>query len=243
MRRHVGAAGAHHRQRIGHQRTHVDAGRSRRHQAERRQYRVAPADGRLAMEGTGKALPGCHLLQRRAGIGHRDEAVAGLVLANRLCHAVVEIILHRIRLGGAAGLAGYDEQRLGDIDRLLHRAYLRRIGGIEHVQLRKARLSRKSFRQHFGPEARSAHAEHDSIGEFLPLHAARKILVVGDVGFPCAVEPAEPFVLVIAGPHRLVLLPQPANFRRGTPIFRAFRHGLAEPVAKRKGLRVNAISE
>ena len=56
-----------------------------------------------------------------------------------------------------------------------------------------------------GPEARSAHAEHDGIGEFLALHPLGKILVVGDVGLGGdAVEPAQPFVLVGAGPDRLV---------------------------------------
>ena len=195
------------------------------------------------MENAGKALLGRHLLQRRAGIGHRDEAVAGLVLADRLRHAIVEIILHRVRLGGAAGFAGDDEQRLLDVDCLLHRTHLRRIGGVEHAQFGKARLLREGLRQHFRPEARAAHAEHDGVGEFLALHALRKILVVGDIGFGRAVEPAEPFVLVIAGPDRFVLLPQPANFRGRAPFLRALGHGLAEPVAERKLLRIDAAGE
>ena len=112
MRRHVRAAGAHHRKRMVDQAAHVDAGGRGRHQPERRQHRIAPADRGVAMEDAGKALLGRDLLQRRAGIGDRDEAMAGLVRADRLRDAIEEIILHHVRLGGAAGLAGDDEQRL-----------------------------------------------------------------------------------------------------------------------------------
>ena len=82
MRRHVRPAGAHHRQRMGNQAAHIDAGGGGRHQAERRQYGIAPADGRLAVEDARKALFGRDLLQRRAGIGHGDKAMACLVLAD-----------------------------------------------------------------------------------------------------------------------------------------------------------------
>ena len=221
VRRHVGAAGAHHRERVRDQAANVDTGGRRRHQAERRQHGVASADRGIAVEDAGKALLGRDLLQRRAGIGDGDEAMAGLVLADGLGDAIEEIILHHVRLGGAAGFAGDDEQRVGEIDLLLHRAHLRGIGRIEHVQLREAGFLREGFRQHFRPEARSAHAEHDGVAEILPLHAAGKILVVGDVGGGRAVQPAQPFVLVVIGPDRFVLLPQAADRRRRAPVLGA----------------------
>ncbi len=82
----------------------------------------------IAVEDAGKALFGRDLLQRRAGIGHRDEAMPGLVGADRFRHALEEIILHHVGFGGAAGFAGDDEQGVGNVDRGLQVADLRRIG-------------------------------------------------------------------------------------------------------------------
>ena len=124
-----------------------------------------------------------------------------------------------------------------------HRSHLRRIGGIQHVQLREAGLSGKGFRQHFRPEARSAHAEHHGVGEFLPLHALRKILVVGDIGGGRATQPAQPFVLVVAGPDRLVLLPEFSDFCRSTPFLGALLDRLGDAGAERQLLPVDAAAE
>jgi hypothetical protein len=111
------------------------------------------------------------------------------------------------------------------------------------MQLREAGLLGEGFRQHLRPEARSAHAEHDGIAEILSLHAAGKILVVGDVGGRRAVQPAQPFVLVVIGPDRLVLLPQAADGRRCTPILGAVSHGLPDAVAEHELLPVDAAVE
>jgi hypothetical protein len=94
-----------------------------------------------------------------------------------------EIILHHVRLGGAAGLAGDDEQRSGDVDRCFPIARTC-AGSVESstCSFGKPGFLAQRFRQHFRPEARSAHAEHDRVGEILPLSRAAQILVVGDVG-------------------------------------------------------------
>ena len=76
VRRHIRPAGAHHRERVLQQRADIDARRRGRHQPERRQHRVTSADRGIAVEDAGKALLGRDLLQRRAGIGHRDETCA-----------------------------------------------------------------------------------------------------------------------------------------------------------------------
>ena len=225
------------------QRADVDAGGRSRYQSERRQHGVASADRGFAVENPREALFGRRLLQRRAGIGHRDEAMSGLAGANRLGNAIEEIVLHRVGLGGAAGFAGDDEQSFGDIDGFFHRADLYGIGRIQHVQFREAGFLRKSFRQHLGAQARSAHAEHDGVGEGLPLHAPRKILVVGDIGVACAVQPAQPLVLILAGPDRSVLPPQPSDFPRCAPFLGAVVDGLSELGAKGKILLVDTAAE
>ena len=63
LRRHIGPTGANHRLCEIEQAREVDAGRRRRHQAERRQHRIAAADGGIAEEGAGEALLFCDLLQ------------------------------------------------------------------------------------------------------------------------------------------------------------------------------------
>src|ERR1700710_2453117 len=45
-----------------------------------------PADGRVAMEDTGKTLCLCDLFQRRTGVGHRHEMPAGLAGTDSLAH-------------------------------------------------------------------------------------------------------------------------------------------------------------
>src|SRR6516225_3768410 len=87
-----------------------------------------PAVAGLAIEDPGivELLGG--LLERGAGIGHRDEAMSGLHRGpDGLSDAIVEIILHRVRLGRPAGLAGHDEHGLGDVDLGLRCAHLGRV--------------------------------------------------------------------------------------------------------------------
>ena len=136
VRRHVGSAGAHHRERVLQQGAQVDARGRGWHQPEWRQHGVTSADRWIAMEDACKTLSGCDLLQRRARVGDRDEVVAGLAGADRLGYAGEEIVLHHVRFGRAAGLAGDDEQGFGDVDRSLKVADLRGVGRVKHVQLR-----------------------------------------------------------------------------------------------------------
>src|ERR1700743_2141971 len=101
----------------------------------------------------------------------------GLLGADPLRDALEEVVLHHVWFGGAAGFAGDDEQRIGKIDLSLQGADLRWIRRVEHMQLRKTRLPVEGLRQHFGPEARSAHAEHDGVGEALSLYPVREVLI------------------------------------------------------------------
>ena len=62
------------------------------------------------------------LLHLRAGIGDGDEAAAGLVGADRLLHALEEILLVNVGLERAARFAGDDEERLREVDLSFERA-------------------------------------------------------------------------------------------------------------------------
>ena len=55
-----------------------------------------------------------------------------------LLHALEEILLVNVRLEGAAGFAGDDEERLGEVDFLFDVLDLRRVGGVKNVQAREA---------------------------------------------------------------------------------------------------------
>ena len=93
------------------------------------------------------------LLHLGAWVGDRDEAVARLVRAQNLLHAVEEILFVDVRLERATRFAGNDEERPGEIDFRFRVLDLRRIGGIEHVKPGKSRHMSVGEGQHFGAEA------------------------------------------------------------------------------------------
>ena len=89
-RRHVRAAGSLHRPHRFEQAFDVKTHRRRRHQAELRQHGVAPADRGYAVENMSKAKLFGASLQRRSGIGDRDEVFARFVLASHRADPVEE---------------------------------------------------------------------------------------------------------------------------------------------------------
>ena len=91
------------------QRLDVHAHQRRRHQAEVRQHRVAPADVRVVLEHPPEAALLGHVDQPAAGVGDRHELRA--VAAG----ALVEVLHVRQRLHRAARLRGDDEQRLRQV--------------------------------------------------------------------------------------------------------------------------------
>jgi hypothetical protein len=109
----------------------VDSGSGSRHQAEWREYRVAPADARLSMEDGAESVGLRSLLQWCAGIGDGDETSTGLVPANRVRDARKEIVFEHKWLGRDAGFARNDEQRPREVDRGFRRFDLRRVCRIE----------------------------------------------------------------------------------------------------------------
>ncbi len=111
-------------------------------------------------------------------------------------------------------------KRLRQIDFVLERLDLRRIGGIEHVQSGKPAILPKVISQHFGAQTGTTHAQQQDVGEVFFLDicdrgaqlVAVSDLVVGDV------EPAQPVGFVGAGPERGIVLPQTADLVAGAPV-------------------------
>ena len=174
-RRHVRSAGAHHDAGALEEVGHVVARGRRRREPEGGQDRVAPADLRIAMEDLPVACLARRLLGCGARIGHGDEMAAGLLLADGPLYAVEEVVLEHVRLEGRARFRRDDEQGPREVDRLLDRLHLRRVGRIEDAQLREARPRAEGLGQHLGAEAGPAHAEQHGVGEARGLHVLGEI--------------------------------------------------------------------
>ena len=93
---------------------------------------------RLAEEHLAKPLALGNVLKCRAGIGDADEVASGQMLADGLAHALHEVLQQDVGLERRARLARHDEQCPPEIHRAFRRGDLRRIGGVQHVQLGKA---------------------------------------------------------------------------------------------------------
>ena len=113
------------------------------------------------------------------------------------------------------------------------------------MQLRKAGSFRKSLGQHFGAQARTAHAEHDGIAEFLPFDALCVVLVVGSpvVFGGGARQPAQPFVFIGTCPDRFIALPQSADGAGGAPFFGGGGDRLRHAAAERQCLLPDRIAQ
>ena len=114
---------------------------------------------------------------------------------------------------------------------------------VQDVQFRESGLLVEGLRQHLGSQARSAHPEHHRVGKMLSLDAVGEVLVIGDISGGGAAQPAEPFVLVVPGPDRFVVLPEPAYLARRAPGLRARLDRLAELAAQCQLLPVDAAAE
>ena len=191
-----------------------------RHEPEVRERRVAPADVGPAGEDVPEPVDLGHLLQLRPGVGDGDEAAARLLASEALGGALEEVLLEDRGLERGARFARHDEQRRRRIDPALEGADLRRIGGVEHVQLGELRLPAEGPLQHLGAEARAAHAEEQNVREALGPRGfanAREPVQVRElaVGDP---EPAEPLRLIAAGPQRRVARPEPPHLPVRLPV-------------------------
>src|SRR5260370_4548411 len=201
-------------------------------------HRMAPADARYAGKNFAEAFLLRYLWQARARIGDGHEMPAGLPLANERNDLRPEIIEEDVGLERSARLAGHDEQRALQIDPVLQRADLLGIGGVEYVKCRSAGSRAQRSRQHFGAQARSAHAEQQNVakifGANFPSEGGQAIeaaeLVIDNV------EPVEPVALVASRPKPRVPAPEPAHFAFGPPNILRFPELASELVTEQRRL-------
>ena len=178
----------------------VDPHQRGRDDPERRERGVAAPDRRLTREDLDPA--GARLLlERRAGVRDRDELrpVAGLR---------PEVLEVRQRLERGPRLRRDDEHRPVEVEGLLGVPDHLRVRRVEHVQVVQAE---RPF-QHLWCERRAAHPEQDERVE----PRARRLRELDDVAGPLQhalrlVEPAQPPILVGAGPDRRVASPDPLD--------------------------------
>src|SRR5665213_1158597 len=145
----------------------VVAGERRRDHPEIRERRIAPADVRVVGEDAQELVVLRFLFELRARIGDRDEMIGGVAGADGLLHAQEEVAEERIGLGRRPRFRGDDEERLRDVEALVERLDLLRVGRVEDVQLRVARRPAEGRAQDVGCERAAPHAEHDHVVEAL----------------------------------------------------------------------------
>src|SRR5208283_5258725 len=205
-----GAARFHHLlrgfQEFGEVQAHAGAG----HHAEIRECGVTPSDAGNSRENMAEMVRFGDLLQLRTGISDGDEVAAHFIGTHLGFNSFKKILLENVGLQCAARFTGHDAQRLAQIQLPLQRFDLAGVGGIQHMQFRKAGNFPEGQAQHFGAQAGAAHAQQQNVAELglpyflrqLPEGSEIRDLLLRDV------KPAEPVALVRAAPERSILLPE-----------------------------------
>ena len=180
-------------------------------------------------------------LQRRTGIGDRNECFPGFVGAQRRSDSGAEIVQEDIGLQSAAGFRGDDKKRVREIYRLVEGPELGGIGAVEHMKLWTPRLRAENFRHNFGAEARSAHPQQHEVLDAPSPHLLRKMVKRAGIAHLLFddPEPAHPLVFFASRPERRVASPETPDFVLRAPEFqfageggRHFRRtGKAQPAA------------
>ena len=137
-----------HLQRALEQPAHVDAHQRGRHEPERRQRRVAPADRRLAGEDARKprSRASCSSAEPGSVIATNCSPAPRASRSSRVCERVSSVV---------ARLRGRDEERALEIELRLERADRLRVRRVEDVEA----LGAERAAQHLRRERRAAHAE------------------------------------------------------------------------------------
>ena len=139
----------------------------------------------------------------RAGIGDGHKAIAGLFLAHLRFHPFEKILLVNVGFERAPGFARNDAQCALKIQLCFDGFDLHGIGGIQHMQFRKAFDFSERHAQHFRAKAGSAHSQQQGMLETRLFHVfgnALEGIHVRELLFH-NVQPAQPVAFVAAGPE------------------------------------------
>ena len=131
----------------------VDSDHRSGHHPEVGERRIAATNRGPAEEDMPETICLRDLLHLRPGIGDGHEMATGIVCAHSLFRAVEEILFEDVGFERAARLAGNNEERFGNVDFLLKCLHLRRIGGVENVQVRVPGTLAESHPQNFRTQA------------------------------------------------------------------------------------------
>ena len=161
------------------------------------------------------------LLHLGARIRDSDEVIAGFFLAHFGLYTLEEVLFVDVGLERASRLARNDAEDPLEIDFRFDGLDLRRVGGIENMQLGKSFHLSKRHAQNFRAQAGAAHAQQERIFESRLLHVPGDLLqnfnvrhlLFGDG------QPAEPVTLVRTTPERSILLPETRDFIILLPVF------------------------
>ena len=107
-----------------------------------------------------------------------------------------------------------------EINLAFERLDLRRIGGIEHVQLREAGDAAESLLEHFGAKTGSAHAEQENVGEssaFASRGGRLQVVVLRDLLSVMSSHPSQSASSVPVH-NDAIVLPQAADFSGRAPV-------------------------
>ena len=167
-----------------------------------------------------KMIRFCHLLHLRSRVGDGYEVTADLYRAHCLLRALEKILFENVRFRRAAGFAGDNKKCRRNVDLMLERFHLSRIGGVEHVEGRKVRNPAEGHAQHFRTKTGPAHAQQQYVLEAAILNLFRNLLeliVLGSLFFD-DIEPPQPLVFVAACPQGSVALPQTLHVAARLPL-------------------------
>ncbi len=129
-----------------------------RHHPEVGKHRVTAADVGPVLEDAPKATLPSEDGQAGARVGDGDELF-------RTFDAVPEVIEVAESLDGGPGLAGYEDERAGEIKPGLRLADLLRVGAIEHDEVEHAGRGTEGFAEDLGTKAGAAHAKKEDVLE------------------------------------------------------------------------------
>ncbi len=156
---------------------------------------------------------------------------AGVLRAHRLLHLFKEELLQDIRLERGAGFAGHHHQRIRQIDLVACGPHLRRVSGVDDVQLRETGLLPKGQARTSGQRLEPPMPSSRTVREACRLLSSRAqrgksrqifLLPLDDV------DPAQPLFLAVAGPQAGILLPEAGDFVVGCPVGGGLLYGSAK---------------